>query len=223
MINLVEIQKIPLFNSLEPTTCQAIAHRAFINKYRARYNLVIKGMPAEFCYFLLSGEARVFRMNLAGRIQVLARFRPPAPLNVISLLVKNRLNQASVETLTSISALVLSASDFDTLVDRFPDFSKMLLQIFAERMRVLNNLAADLSLLTVRSRLARFLIELADQQQSAGGWTQDEIAAHIGTVRDVVGRLLRDFENQGMIARDRQKIIILDREKLYQEAKVPDP
>lgn len=223
MINLVEIQNIPLFNSLEPTTCQAIAHRAFKSNHRTGYNLVIEGMPAEFCYFLLLGEVRVFRMNLAGRVQVLARFRPIAPLNVISLLVRERVNQASVETLTPVSLLVLSTSDFDILVDRFPDFSKMLLQIFAERMRVLTDLASDLSLLPVRSRLARFLIELADQQQTAGGWTQDEIAAHIGTVRDVVGRLLRDFESQGMIARVRQKIIILDREKLYQEAEVPDP
>ena len=223
MINLVEIQNIPIFTSLEPTTCQAIAQRAFKVRHRAEYNLVIEDMPAEFCYFLLSGEVRVFRMNLAGRVQVLARFRPICPLNVISLLVKDRLNQASVETLTPVSVLVIGASDFDALVDRFPDFSKMLLQIFAERMTVLTNLASDLSLLTVRSRLARFLIDLADQHQFAGGWTQDEIAAHIGTVRDVVGRLLRDFESQGIISRDRQRIIILDHEKLSQEAEIPPP
>jgi DNA-binding MarR family transcriptional regulator len=66
--------------------------------------------------------------------------------------------------------------------------------------------------------LAQFLIELADQPQAAGGWTQDEIAAHIGTVRDVVGRLLRDFESKGLISRERQKIFLLDRQGLRKEA-----
>jgi len=86
----------------------------------------------------------------------------------------------------------------------------------------ITDLAANLSLYTVRARLAQFLIELADQPQSAGGWTQDEIAAHIGTVRDVVGRLLREFETQGLIDRDRQKIILLNRQGLKDEAQKYD-
>jgi CRP/FNR family transcriptional regulator len=84
------------------------------------------------------------------------------------------------------------------------------------------SLAANLSLYTVRSRLAQFLIDLAERPQSAGGWTRDEIAAHIGTVRDVVGRLLREFESQGLIKRDRQNIILLDRKALMSEAQNDD-
>ena len=67
----------------------------------------------------------------------------------------------------------------------------MLLHELAERMTKLTNLAAGLSLHTVRARLANFLIELANDPQTTDGWTQDEVAAEIGTVRDVVGRLMR--------------------------------
>jgi CRP-like cAMP-binding protein len=84
------------------------------------------------------------------------------------------------------------------------------------------SLAANLSLYSVRSRLAQFLIDLAERPQSGGGWTQDEIAAHIGTVRDVVGRLLREFESQGLIERNRQNIILLDHEALISEAQNDD-
>jgi len=80
-----------------------------------------------------------------------------------------------------------------------------------------------LSLYAVRARLARFLIELADLTPSTAGWTQDEIAAHIGTVRDVVGRLLRDFEGAGLIQRQQGKIILLNREKLLEAAEDRQP
>lgn len=86
----------------------------------------------------------------------------------------------------------------------------------------MTELAANLSLYTVRARLARFLIELADSPQSSEGWTQDEIAAQIGTVRDVVGRLLREFEAENIITRDRQKIRLLNREALIKEAEQED-
>jgi CRP/FNR family transcriptional regulator len=157
-------------------------------------------------------------MNKEGRMQVLARLGPGAPVNIISLLKEDNLNHASVDSLTPVKLVVLGANDFNYLIENHPDFSKVLLKIFAERMAKITDLASDLSLYTVRARLAQFLIELADQPQAAGGWTQDEIAAHIGTVRDVVGRLLRDFESKGLISRERQQIFLLDRQGLRKEA-----
>jgi CRP-like cAMP-binding protein len=139
-------------------------------------------------------------------------------VNVISLLKEDRINHASVESLTDSTVLVLLANDFDEFLSHYPDFSTALLKNLAKRMAKTTSLAANLSLYTVRSRLAQFLMDLAERPQSAGGWTQDEIAAHIGTVRDVVGRLLREFESQGLIERNRQEIILLDQEALMKEA-----
>ena len=78
----------------------------------------------------------------------------------------------------------------------------------------------------MRGRLARFLLEHVSTELggSAGGsestrrWTQDEIAAHVGTVRDMVGRTLRAFVAAGLVRMDRQRIVLLDREGLEAEA-----
>lgn len=218
MIDRAVLNHIDIFSSLKPETLQAIARRAFQREVPEGYSLIIEGLPAEFCYFLLSGEVRVLRMNTAGKVQVLGRFRPPAPLNVISLLKDEQVNQASIETLTSTKLLVLGVEDFNHLLAHQPDFSALLLHIFAERMAEMTELAAGLSLYTVRARLARFLIELAGRNMAAGGWTQDEIAGHIGTVRDVVGRLLREFEAEGLIKRQQQEIILLDKQGLQLKA-----
>jgi len=209
---------LEFFASLNPGTFNALAGRAFQREIHTGYNLVIEGMSAEACYFVLLGQLRVSRMNRDGRIQILARLGAGEPVNVISLLKEDRINHASVESLTDSAVLVLLAKDFDDFLSQYPDFSTALLRNLAKRMAKTTSLAANLSLYTVRSRLAQFLIDLAEKPQSAGGWTQDEIAAHIGTVRDVVGRLLREFESQGLIERDRQRIILLDYEALMSEA-----
>ncbi len=209
-----------IFSTLTPETIQVLSQRSFLHNLPSGYTLLIEGMPAEACYFLLSGDIRVHRMNRDGRVQVLSRLQAGAPINVNSLLLEEKTNLASVETLSNTSLLVIPDDDFTYLTEHHPDFSTLLLKIFAARMSKMTQLAAGLSLYSVHARLAKFLIELADQPQSSEGWTQDEIAAHIGTVRDVVGRLLRDFEENGMIERDRQKIILLDRNRLTAESEM---
>lgn len=156
----------------------------------------------------------MLRMNPEGRAQVLARLTAGAPINLIPLLKKERINISTVEALTPAQVLVLTATDFNFLLTRYPDFSRALLRSFAERLQNVTQLAAGLSSYSVRARLAQFLIDLGDKPGTPFGWTQDEIAAQIGTVRDVIGRILREFEDQGQIKRDRHQILLLDRKGL---------
>jgi len=84
----------------------------------------------------------------------------------------------------------------------------------------MTGLAGDLALHTVRQRTASFLIREATNDSLSQGkpWTQDDMARQIGTVRDVIGRTLRDFEENGFIRRDRGKISLIDRDGLEQTA-----
>jgi len=215
-----DLHQIPIFSALSNDTRRAIAARIFRRSIPTNQSLVIEGVPAESCYFIQSGIFRVLRMSPDGKAQVLARLSQGAPVNVISLLMTNHLNRATVEALTPASVFVMQAGDFDYLLANYPEFAAMLLRIFADRIAQMTDLAAGLSLYSVRARLARFLIELADKPQTAGGWTQDEIAAQIGTVRDMVGRILREFEAIGLIRRDHHQIDLLDRDGLFAEAEI---
>lgn len=216
------LETFPLFTQLSEATRQAIIARGIERRVPGGQLLIVEDASAEACYFILSGTVRVLRSNPEGRIQVLARLSQGAPVNVVSLLLAERKNQSTVETLTAAALFTLSAENFDILLEDFPEFSKTLLKLFANRIAQMTDLAAGLSLYSVRVRLARFLIELAETDQPAGGWTQDEIAAQIGTVRDVVGRLLRDFEQEGLIQRSHQQILLVDRAGIYQEAGIAD-
>ena len=213
-----DLSNLPIFAKLTPECRQQLSGCLITRDITAGQTIVLEGGQAEACYFIRSGIFRVLRTNHEGKIQVLARLNPGEPINLISLLLPERINHASVEALNPASVLALTAQDFDVLLVSCPEFSTSLLKHFAQRISQMTDLAASLSLLPVRVRLARFLIELANRTEKSGEWTQDEIAAQIGTVRDMVGRVLRDFEEQGLIVRDRQQITLLNKAGLMQEA-----
>lgn len=218
MVKLSLLKKIPNISQLSPQTLQLVGDHGFIQSRPQGYDIVVEESPAAFCYFLISGHVRALRMNLEGRIQVLARFGAGYPINMISLLSEEKINLSTIESITEVKLLVLDAMIFARLLEQRTDFSIMLLHKLTERMKKMTNLATDLSLHSVRSRLAKFLIKSADHPQTTAGWTQDEIAAEIGTVRDVVGRLIREFEASGFIKREHQQMSLLNKEKLSQIA-----
>jgi CRP-like cAMP-binding protein len=215
-------QGIPIFSELSEGAWRAVESRIFRRDVLAGQTLFAEGAPAESCYFIQSGTVRILRTNPDGRIQVLARLGKNQPINIISLLNQPRVNQATAEAVTATSIYVLIAADFDTLLANTPEFSQALLKAFANRISKMVDLAADLSLYSVRVRLARFIINLAASEADPNGWTQDEIAAQIGTIRDMVGRLLREFEDQGLIRRENSEITLLDRKGLNRAADLPE-
>jgi CRP/FNR family transcriptional regulator len=79
-------------------------------------------------------------------------------------------------------------------------------------------LVEHLSLHTVRGRLARFLLEQAESGSIAQRWTQAEMAAGLGTVREMIGRTLRSLADAGLVRVDRDRILLLDRTGLEAEA-----
>ena len=220
MLDPIEVNTFPLFKGLNPDTLQFIAQHAFTRDLDAGKELVIEAKITRHIYFLVSGHVRALRISQEGRLQILGRFGPGSTLNIIPMLNDDSVNQASIETLTRVRIIVLDSISFNKLISNYPDFSIMIMKHLAERMTKMVDLVSDLSFHSVRIRLARFLIDMAENPFIEVGWTQDEIAAQIGTIRDVVGRILRDFESKGLIKRNFQQIILLNREGILREAKI---
>jgi CRP/FNR family transcriptional regulator len=95
------------------------------------------------------------------------------------------------------------------LIKRRPDVALAIIQNLGARLRQLVGLVEDLSLRQVSARLAKLLLETASGQDRA--LTQQEMAARLGTVREMIGRSLRQLETRGLIKIERGKIVILDR------------
>ena len=212
------LRRVPLFADLSDDVLVRVADVAHARTYALGETVIFEGDPCQTAYFIAEGQVRVYRLSPGGREQVLAQLGPGKAFNTVPAFRPRGVNHATVEALTSVIVYAIASDDLRRLVSECPELALAILQDFAGRLDHLTNLVEDLSLRTVRGRLARFLLEHADEGQVTRHWTQEEVAARLGTVRDMVGRTLRAFAGAGLVRMDRQRIVLLDREGLEAEA-----
>ena len=220
------LRHISLFNGLSDETLARVADAAIRRTYTPGEIIIIEGDPCQAAYFVAQGQVRVYRLSPGGREQVLVQLGPGQAFNTVPPFRPRGINHANVEALTPVTLYAIPCDDLHRLVGECPEMALAILRDFATRLDHLTNLVEDLSLRTVRGRLARFLLEHASTDLSGTAeagtvtqrWTQEEIATHLGTVRDMVGRTLRAFADAGLVRMDRQRLVLLDREGLEAEA-----
>lgn len=200
---------------------QALADMARVavpRTYVAGELAIVEGESCQAVYFISAGHMRAYRLSFSGREQVLERLGPGESFNTVSPFQQRSANYANVEALTPVSVYVITRDDFVRFAGEWPELTMAILRDLAQRIGQLIDLVEDLSMHTVRGRLARFLMERAEEGEVTRRWTQHEIAAHVGTVRTVVGRTLRAFDDEGLTRMERQRIVLLDRAGLQAAA-----
>lgn len=212
------LRRVSLFSELPERVLRRLAEVAVRRTYEPGEVIILEGEPCRDVYFIAEGWVRVLRTAPDGREQVLVRLGPSSALNTVPPFLPQKVNHATVQAWTPAVLYILPVPDFLRLVDEYPELARVLLKDFARRLDHLTRLVEDLSLRTVRERLARFLLEHAGEEAAvARRWTQEEIAAQIGTVREVVARTLRAFADTGLLKIEGHRIILLDRERLEEE------
>lgn len=175
--------------------------------------LQIEGDQADAMYIVIEGRVKISRIASNGREQVLNIIAGGGHFNTAPMFDRGPC-PANAEALTDVTLLALPREPLRRVVEQHPPLALALLGEFAGRLRHLVNLVDELSLHTVQGRLAGLLLAQAEAAQrgaAAAPLTQAEIAARLGTVREMVGRSLKSFEAQGLIRLDRGVIILLDR------------
>ena len=129
-------------------------------------------------------------------------------------------NPASAAAIVETNLWVITRDALQRLAQQHPQLAWALIESIARRARYLVAMVEDLSLRSVKARLARLLLAEAEQAARADtlDWsqmvTQAEIAARLGTVREMVGRALRELADDGLIEFDRHRIVVVDRAAL---------
>jgi CRP/FNR family cyclic AMP-dependent transcriptional regulator len=172
-----------------------------------------EGDPAEAMYVVAQGRVKIARIGSNGREQVLNVIAAGGHFNTVPMFDGGAC-PANAEALTDVELLALPRDALLPVVGQHPALALALLKEFTGRLRHLVNLVDELALHTVQGRLAGLLLEqaaAAERGEPAPPLTQAEMAARLGTVREMVGRTLKSFEALGLIRLDRGQITILDR------------
>jgi CRP/FNR family cyclic AMP-dependent transcriptional regulator len=175
-----------------------------------------EGDPAAVMYLIVRGHVKIARSSASGREQVLYVLGPGSHFNTVPMF-DGGVCPANAQALTDVALLALPRERLQHVVEQHPALALALLKEFTGRLRHLVNLVDDLALHTVQARLAGLLIEQAtatERGEPVAPLTQAEMAARLGTVREMVGRALKTFEALGLIRLERGVITLLDREGL---------
>jgi CRP/FNR family transcriptional regulator len=169
-------------------------------------------------FIVASGRIRIFKTSASGREQVLA---VEGPVNsVAELPVFDGGNYpASAAALEPAELVFISMDDFRSLCLEHPEVALKVLQVVGQRLRRLVAIIEELSFTTVRQRLISWILRQAETQGPAFSFSinQQELAAQIGTVRELVSRNLSRLQAQGMIRVEARGLTVVDIQSLRAE------
>ena len=164
---------------------------------------------------LLRGSIRVVSLSEQGRELLLYRVQP-GELCLISggCLLGQSPYPVTGMSESSLSLVMLPPSLFNSLINH-ESFRTFIFGLFSERMSELMQLVEAVAFLKLDRRLAALLLSKGQEIHT----THQRLADELGSVRELVSRVLRRFEEQGVISLKRESIEVLNRDALWLIAK----
>jgi len=217
-IQLDLIKSIPYFTGLEQPELENIKKHVFEKKAVRGEILAFEGEPADTLFFVVEGVVKVFKTSADGKEQILQIIRPGDSFNDVPVFTGD-VSLASAEAMSDVLLYSLKKNDLTAIIGENPRVSLNVIHVLSERVQRLVSLVEDLSFRHVTGRVAKVLLEYAgDGADEKPRLTQQEMAAMIGTAREMVGRSLKTLEEEGTIRMERNRVIITDQETLREVA-----
>jgi len=214
------IKSIPYFSGLSQAELDSIRKVIFEKKADRGEILLFEGEPAETLYFVVTGVVKVFKTSADGKEQILHIIRPGESFNDVPVF-SGGVNLTNAEAMGAVVLNVMKKSDLEVILREHPQVALNTIKILSQRVQHLVSLVEDLSFRHVTGRVAKTLLEYAgDRASEKPRLTQQEMAAMIGTAREMVGRSLKTLEEEGKIRLEHRRIIITNKEALKEMAGV---
>ncbi|MFW5692517.1 MAG: Crp/Fnr family transcriptional regulator [Chloroflexota bacterium] len=212
-----EWQRIPYFAKLNAPALEQISRQAHQREFQAGAMIFSEDEPCAGFHVVVEGLVRIYRVNAEGRLHTLSLLRPVATFNEVAA-VDGRPNPFNAVAVTNARVMVLSHTCLMGLLASEPSLLENYVQQLAHLNREYIERLEDMTFRSIPSRLAKLFLHettYADQiAETPTQLTQEEIAAILGTTREVVGRALRGLLNAGLLRKKGRNVYVVDREGL---------
>ena len=189
-----------------------------VKHFRRGDTVATPGELERFLFFLMSGQARLVRTTREGRRLVLALLESGAIFGEGALL-NAPTPDTFVEAQEDCTVWSIPASEAKAVTHRHPIIGWGLLQTFGNRLAQVESRLEDVAYKKLPERLAALLLELADHRETTiTGMSHQALADTLGTYRETVSSILREFKRQGLVELGYRRIKILDAEGLAEVA-----
>lgn len=218
------LRRLPLFTELSNQELELVAENVSRRHYGAGSRIFSEGDPCHELLIVEQGAVRILKSAPEGRQQLIEIERRGNSLAEVPVF-DGGCYPASAEAAGPAILLRLPAHEFRRLCLQNPELALKVFKVLGHRLRHLMNLVEELSFSTVRSRLIGHLLRLADEtgHPSSRGIqfelneNNEELAARLGTVRELVSRNLGRLHGSGLIEMNRRTINLPNPEALRVE------
>jgi CRP/FNR family transcriptional regulator, anaerobic regulatory protein len=175
--------------------------------------------PANFL-LLLEGRIRVQQVSESGREIVLYRVSAgqSCALTTACLLGYEDYPAEGIAE-TNIRGVGIPRGTFDNLIARSAEFRQFVFRVFSNRVTNLFRLIDEVAFQRIDIRLAQRIVELAEDSGELNA-THQQLAAELGTAREVISRQLNEFQRRGWIRSGRGHLEIIDAQALRNLAEI---
>ena len=188
----------------------AISGRGVAHAFPKQSIIVREGEATDSLYIILEGRVKAFVSDGEGREVVLSIQGPGEYFG--EMVLDEGPRSASVMALEAARCLVVPKDEFRAFLAQNPAFSLSLTEKLIHRVRDLTANVKSLALMDVYGRVARLLLELAEDKDGEmvieERLTQQDIASRVGASREMVSRILKDLSVGGYVVQTRDRIIL---------------
>lgn len=223
ILNATTGQKLALlhqneyFEGLNENLLNQVATQMQLHEYERGEALFWEGDPCAGLHIIEQGFVKLYRLSPQGRQYIVRVLQEGETCNEVPTF-DGGTNPVNVEALESTRAWVIQADILRDLLQAHPEFAQKVINNLAQNLRGLVRMVSEMAFYQVTHRLARLISDQTPDELSGAPWTQEQLAARLGTVREVVARSLKELERSGAIQVEKRHIAVSDPDVLEQWA-----
>lgn len=202
-VSLVALRSLPIFEALSDARLAPITKVATLRQVPRNLEVLRAGDHTDNVYFVLTGALKVLVGDDDGREVILSMLGPGDFFGEMGV-IDDHPRSATVATVETSSLIVLTRSDFERCLTDNVDVSLYIMRSLVQRLRKADRNIESLALLDVYGRVARLLLDMAEVRDDGKRVvtqkiTKQDIARMVGASREMVSRVMRDLQLQGLI------------------------
>jgi CRP/FNR family transcriptional regulator, anaerobic regulatory protein len=202
-------QNLPILVGADPGLIQEFQRAAFLARIPAGKDVFVEGDAVEAIALLISGVVRVYKIGETGREITLYRFGLGQSCILTANAILSRQSFPAIATVEQdADAVMIPAAVFREWVQRHDLWRSLVYQLLSQRLVSMMEMVDEVAFRRMDARVASLLLTHHQGQQPLH-ITHQEIAAELGSSREVISRILEDFASQGSIRAGRGVIEVL--------------
>lgn len=212
------LRSLPFLRQADPPARRDFLATAFLTRIPAGRDVFVEGDEAAAIALLLSGVVRVYQIGENGREITLYRFGNGESCILTANVILSRQTFPAIATVEQeAEAVMIPAAAFRDWVRRYDLWRDFTFNLLSQRLASLIATVDEVVFRRLDVRLADFLLKQSGGQPQIAV-THQQIAAELGSSREVISRLLEQLESEGLIRRSRGAVEILSRAGLETRA-----